>query len=158
MTPQLRDELRQTRPFGSAEEEAYLGIQRSAALLSAEIRRFLKEEGLSEPQYNVLRILTGAGSAGLPSQEIGVRMVTPVPDVTRLVDRLEKSELVERHRESDDRRVVRVVATAAGKRLAKRLAPKLVETHNAQLGHLSPTELKTLSRLLGKTREPTHTG
>ena len=156
MPPQLSDELRQTRPFGSSEEELYLGVQRSAALLAVEIRQVLKEAGLSEPQYNVLRILTGAGAAGLPSQEIGVRMVTPVPDVTRLVDRLEKAELVERRRESDDRRIVRVLVTPAGKRLAKRLAPKLLEAHSAQLGHLSAQDQKTLTRLLGKARELPH--
>jgi len=153
MARELQHEIRRGRPFESAEEEAYLAIQRTAGLLSQRIGRELRAAGLSEPQYNVLRILAGAGTAGLPCQEIGERLVAAVPDVTRLVDRLVESGLAERRRSEEDRRVVLVVATAEGKRLARALAPDLVEVHRAQMGEMPKKDLATLIRLLAEIRE-----
>ncbi len=156
MPPDLQQEIRRGRPFESREEELYLGVLRTAGALSAEVGRFLKVKGLSEPQYNALRILSGAGTAGLPTQEIGARMVTPVPDVTRLVDRLESAGFAERQRTDPDRRVVRVVVTVAGRRVAKALEPALIEIHRRQLGHLSQNDLSALIRLLGQARDGVH--
>ena len=149
----LQEEISRSRPFESVAEESYLAIVRTAGAVSTAVSRFLKEQGLSEPQYNVLRILTGAGSEGLPCQEIGGRMITPVPDVTRLVDRLEKAGWAERRRTDSDRRVVRVVATTAGKRLARSLRPKLIEIHEQQLAEVSAKDLRSLNKLLASLRE-----
>jgi DNA-binding MarR family transcriptional regulator len=149
----LQHEIRRGRPFDSPEEEAYLSLLRTAGALAQRVGRHLREAGLSEPQYNVLRILAGAGVAGLPCQEIGERLVTAVPDVTRLVDRLAEAGLVERKRSDEDRRVVRVATTAEGKRLARTLAPDLLGIHRVQLGALSKRDLATLIRLLAAARE-----
>lgn len=153
MPRELQHEIRRGRPFESVEEEAYLALLRTAGTLSQRVGRHLREAGLSEPQYNVLRILAGAGAAGLPCQEIGERLVTAVPDVTRLVDRLAEAGLAERRRSDADRRVVRVVATAEGKRLARTLAPGLLAIHREQLGALPKRDIEALVRLLAAARE-----
>ncbi len=98
----------------SLEAEALLNIQRTAGLLDAGMAELLKPLDLSSAQYNVLRILRGAGKAGLPCGEIGCRMVTRDPDITRLLDRLEKRALIGRFRETGDRRVITVRITAEG--------------------------------------------
>jgi len=101
-----------------------------------------------------LRILRGAGSGGLPSTEIAGRMVTRVPDITRLVDRLEATGLVERSRTSEDRRVVIVCITAKGLDVLASLDGPITKLHLAQLGHLTRKELEEFNRLLVKAREP----
>src|SRR4051794_6704716 len=110
----LKDEIKKRKPFDQPEEEAFLNLFRTTTLLQVDFERLFKGCGLSEPQYNVLRILRGAGPAGLPSTEIADRMITRVPDITRLVDRLEASKLVERSRTPEDRRVVIVRITPKG--------------------------------------------
>jgi DNA-binding MarR family transcriptional regulator len=107
----LRDEIRQTKPFASPEEEAYLNLQRTAEYLRAKSAAWLRPWDLSLTQYNVLRILRGAGKGGLACSEIGARMVTQDSDITRLLDRLEKKGLIERWRDERDRRVVMARAT-----------------------------------------------
>src|SRR4051794_4256717 len=99
----LKDEIKKRNAFKHPEEEALLNLVRTATALSSEFEQLFKRCGLSEPQYNVLRILRGVGAEGLPSTEIGGRMVTRVPDVTRLVDRLEAAGLCERCRTPEDR-------------------------------------------------------
>ena len=89
VTQTLQDELKQARPFKQVEEEAYLSIMRTAALLEHQVAQALKPHGVTATQYNVLRILRGAGSEGLCRNEVGDRLVTTVPDVTRLLDRME---------------------------------------------------------------------
>lgn len=155
MSPEsrLQRELRMSRPFESPEAETYLGILRTAGLLAQHVARVLRDEGLSEPQYNVLRIVAGAGKEGLPCQEIGVRMVTPVPDVTRLVDRLEKAGWAERQRSEDDRRVVRVVATPEGRKRVRGVGKILLAIHSAQLGPIRRKDLATIDRILADIRE-----
>lgn len=152
--PSLQHELRKKRPFDAPEVEAHLNIVRTAAALGAEPARILREAGLSGPAYNVLRILRGHHPAGLPSQAIGAQMVTLVPDVTRLVDRLEAAGLAQRARTEQDRRVVLVRITKAGLDLLARLDRPIEEAHKKQLGHLSRRELAELSRLLVKARYP----
>lgn len=132
---------------------AYLNVMRTADQLTSEAQAFLKKSGITSQQYNVLRILRGAGAPGLPILEIGNRMVTRVPDVTRLVDRMEAAGLVVRSRSDQDRRVVRVLITEKGLQLAEGLMKPIEDIHRAQLGHLSPEEIAELNRLLEKVRQ-----
>src|SRR5215217_7661869 len=125
----LKDEIKKKKPFESPAEEAYLNLLRTTTVLAADFERLFKDAGLSEPQYNVLRILRGAGDDGLPSTEIAGRMITRVPDITRLADRLESAGLVERSRTPEDRRVVIVKATKKALEVLAVLDRPLVELH-----------------------------
>ena len=149
----LAEELRMTRPFRTPETEAYLNLARTHDQLHAELNTMFKRHGLTEQQYNVLRILRGAGDGGLPSLEIAHRMVTRVPDITRLVDRMQRNELVSRRRCDKDRRVVWVELTPQGRSLAGELEEPLEAFHREQMGHLSAEELATLNGLLEKVRD-----
>jgi DNA-binding MarR family transcriptional regulator len=148
----LHDEIKRKKPFDIPEEEAYLNVRRTESLLALGFERLFKAHGISEPKYNVLRILRGAGGDGLPSLEIGGRMITRVPDVTRLVDRLEAQALVRRARTSRDRRVVLVSLTPKGVKLLAALDEPVLSIHDEQLGHMTHEELHELSRLLTKAR------
>ena len=119
----LKSELKQSKPFRSLEHEAHLSIQRTAAELEHEFETAVKPHGITATQYNVLRILRGAEPAGLCRNEIGSRMLRRVPDVTRLLDRLEESRFVVRERGDDDRRFVTTRITAAGLDAAGTLDP-----------------------------------
>lgn len=153
MSQTLQYELRQTKPFPSLEAEAFLSVARTAALLGNEFADVLKPYGLTSTQYNVLRILRGAGEAGLCRHEVGDRLVTPVPDVTRLLDRLEAAGLVGRARDPEDRRQVRARITPEGLRILAELDDELTAHHREQLGHLSGEQLQTLIDLLAAARE-----
>lgn len=149
----LQAELKKVRPFDSPEQEIYLNLARTADHLATEFAALFKAHGLSESQYNVLRILRGTAAA-MPCQEIASRMVSHMPDLTRLVDRLEAAGLVERNRTKEDRRLVLIRITEAGlARLAALDAPVL-ELHGRQLSHLSADEMAELNRLLVKARRP----
>jgi DNA-binding MarR family transcriptional regulator len=150
----LKDEIKKRKPFEHPEEEALLNLFRTTTLLQADFEKLFKQCRLSEPQYNVLRILRGVGSGGLPSTEIADRMITRVPDITRLVDRLESAGLVERCRTPEDRRVVIVKVTPEGLSVLARLDEPIKQLHLQQLGHLTRQELAELNRLLVKAREP----
>lgn len=153
----LKEELGKRKPFDCPEQEAYLNILRSASVIGGPVSALLKEHGLSDATYNVLRILRGAtlpGAAGRRTcTEVGEQMVTLVPDVTRLVDRLEDQGLVARERCTEDRRVVYIRITRRGLDLLARLDRPLVEVQRAQLGHMPRAELAELSRLLVKARQ-----
>ena len=153
MASTLRDEIRQRKPFDSLEQEAMLGIERTAAVLMHAFADSLKPHGITPTQYNVLRILRGAGQEGLGRNEIRDRLVSQVPDVTRLLDRLEEGGLVERERAESDRRQVTTRITREGLALLKRLDGPVIETHTRQLGHLSDAQLRTLIALLEAARE-----
>ena len=114
MAGKILEELQQTKPFLHIEEEAFLNVQRTADVLMQQLLAVLRSHGLSATQYNVLRILRGAGTAGMSCKDIGARMVTPDPDITRLLDRLEKRNLVTRNRAREDRRFVTIQITQAG--------------------------------------------
>ena len=103
---QLLREIRQTKPFRNSSQEAALSLMRTAHLIQRNYSRFVEPHGLTIQQYNVLRILRGAGGAGLPTLEIGERMIEQTPGITRLLDRLEAKTMVKRERSSDDRRQV----------------------------------------------------
>jgi DNA-binding MarR family transcriptional regulator len=152
MTPRLQDEIRQTKPFASLEEEAYLSLERTTAVLRHHLAEQLKAFGITGTQLNVLRILRGAQPQGLCRNEIGERLVAQVPDVTRLLDRLEEAGLVSRERSAEDRRLVRTRITEEGLALLRRLDAPLLELHAAQLGHLSQEQLRTLIDLLAEVR------
>lgn len=149
---ELREELKQNRPFRSAEQEALLALQRTAAVFDHAFSEAMKPWGITPTQYNVLRILRGAGDKGLCRHEIGDRMVTRVPDVTRLLDRMEAAGLIERQRDPEDRRQVRTRITAAGLDLLARLDEPVQESEREALGHMSPTDIRELTRLLAVAR------
>lgn len=152
MGSDLQHELHKRHPFDLPEQEAYLNLLRSASRLSVEFERLFKTQGLSEPTYNILRILRGAGEAGRMCHELAEHMVAPVPDVTRLIDRLEASGFAARRRCEKDRRVVYVSITDAGREVLSRLDEPVLELHRRQLGHMTTPELRTLSDLLAKAR------
>jgi len=135
------------RPVSSPEEAAYLELVRTTDMLSRPLSQLLKPEELSSNQYNVLRILRGA-RGGLPCGEIGNRMITRDPDITRLLDRLEKRELIARWRDAVDRRVVMAKITPGGMKLLARMDEPVQEAHRRQLGHLGRKRLKALTDLL----------
>ena len=153
MTRKLQDELKQTKPFKRIEEEAYLSILRTAAVLDHRVSQALKPHGVTATQYNVLRILRGAGRAGLCRNEVGERLVTAVPDVTRLLDRMEEMDLIVRQRGTEDRRFVTTTLTKKGLDLVNRLDARVAEVHAEQLGHVDKRSLKTLVELLGAVRD-----
>jgi DNA-binding MarR family transcriptional regulator len=129
------------------EEAVFLDLLRTSDMLSRRPAQLLKAEDLSSNQYNVLRILRGAPD-GLSCGEIGNRMITRDPDITRLLDRLEKRGLVSRCRESRDRRTVLTRITPAGLKLLARLDEPVQEAHQKQLGHLGRQRLRALTELL----------
>lgn len=149
----LRDEIKQGKPFDSLEQEALLSIERTAAVLMHGFADSLKAHDITPTQYNVLRILRGAGAVGLCRHEIRDRLVAQVPDVTRLLDRMEESGLVARERGEEDRRLVTTRITRAGLRLLKRLHGPVAESHVRRLGHLSDAQLRTLIGLLAAARD-----
>ena len=148
----LRDELKMTRPFKSLEEEAILSIARTAALLEHAGAEALKPFDLTITQYNVLRILRGAGDTGLCRNEVGERLVTQVPDVTRLLDRMETSGLINRRRNGEDRRFVATHVTDKGLKLLEKIDRELPAIHARQLGHVSQKRLRELIDLLEEVR------
>ena len=121
MSPALRDELRQTRPFQSLEQEAYLNLLRTSAVLTDAFEQVLKPVGITPQQFNVLRILRGAEPDGLCRNELRDRMLTRMPDVTRLLDRMEEAGLIARARDTVDRRLVTTRITPEGLRLLDRM-------------------------------------
>ena len=153
MGGRLQAEIKQKKPFQSAEQEAFLNLLRTAEALIRRQAEVLKPAALSHPQYNVLRILRGAGPKGLACREVCERMITRDPDLTRLVDRLEVRGLVARGRDGKDRRVVTLRITPAGLRLLKSLDEPVTRLHAQQLGHLGTKQLRTLIQLLEVARE-----
>lgn len=139
-------------PMGSAEEAAVLDIARTADMLLRGPAQLLKNEDLSPTQYNVLRILRGAPE-GLACGEIGNRMITRDPDITRLMDRLEKRGLISRNRDAKDRRVVMARITPQGLEVLARLDEPMQETHRQQLGHMGRNRLYALNVLLAEARK-----
>jgi DNA-binding MarR family transcriptional regulator len=150
MSTTLHEDIQRSGPFESAAEEATLNLARAAAVMARETGELFREHGLSEPQYNVLRILRGAGAEGRTCGEIGDRMITRDPDVTRLLDRLERAGLVERERSAADRRVVITRITSEGLRLTDALDGPITARISRRLGGLSEREQRELSRLLVK--------
>jgi DNA-binding MarR family transcriptional regulator len=151
MSRGLRAEIGKLKPFASREQEAFLNLSRTTDALLDDVVEVLKPAGLSATAYNVLRILRGAGKP-LACGEIARQMITRDPDITRLLDRLEKRGLVARGREEKDRRIVRTRITAAGQKLLAKLDEPMIAAHRKQLGHLSRAKLEQLIALLEEAR------
>lgn len=153
MCPRLKVEIRSSGTFASTEEEVSLNILRTAALLEHAVAERLKPHGLTATQYNVLRILRGAREERLCRNEVGERMLKPVPDVTRLLDRLEHLGLVARKRDAEDRRFVTARITQSGLAKLASLDEPVTRMHEELLGHMKEQDLSRLVKLLEESRE-----
>jgi DNA-binding MarR family transcriptional regulator len=153
MSPSLQEELRQSKPFSSLQQEAYLSVVRTTSALTDQIEDLLKPYGISGTQFNVLRILRGAGDGGLCRNELRDRMLTRMPDMTRLLDRMEDAGLVTRSRERDDRRMVLTRITERGRELLGQVDRPVSDLHRKQLARLTDAQLRSLIDLLAKVRE-----
>jgi DNA-binding MarR family transcriptional regulator len=152
-TSRLRAEIRQERPFRSPEQEAFLNVQRTADVLMSRMAKVLADQNLSPTQYNVLRILRGAGPDGLPCGAVAERMITRDPDITRLLDRLEKAGMITRTRDAGDRRVVVARLTDKAAKVLDTLDDPVDRELKRQLGHLGAQRLAQLVHLLELVRE-----
>ena len=144
----LASEIGKKKPFDQPEAEAFLNIMRSASVLAGPFETLFKEYGLTSAMYNALRILRGSGERGRMCHEIRDELVSRVPDVTRLVDRLEKSGYAERVRSTQDRRVIHVHITRKGSDILSKLDEPVLSLHREQMSHMSRKDLAELSRLL----------
>jgi DNA-binding MarR family transcriptional regulator len=136
------------------EAEVFVSLLRAADVLARGAETLLKSYGLSPTQYNILRILRGAGDTGLGCSEVGSRLISRDPDITRLFDRMESRGLISRAREAHDRRVVKTRITEEGLRLLAELDTPVRQTHRKQLGHIPERQLRQLAALLERVREP----
>jgi DNA-binding MarR family transcriptional regulator len=149
----LQEEIKKRTPFDLPEQEAVLNLFRTTDQLQIRFARLFRRFGLTPQQYNILRILRGEGNP-LPVLDVAERMITVVPGITGLVDRMQTAGLVVRRRCSQDRRVVYVAITIKGSDLLAQIDEPLLAMHQELLGHLSGEELTLLSRLLEKVRAP----
>jgi DNA-binding MarR family transcriptional regulator len=149
----LAGEIGKKGAFANLQQEAFLNLMRTQALLSSEFKQKLfKPEGLSHEKYNVLRILAGE-KRPMQIYEIAERMIAPKTDISRLIERLVTTELISRQRCDQDGRVVWIKLTSKGKTVLKKLAKPVDQLHAAQFDALSRKELETFNRLLVKARE-----
>jgi DNA-binding MarR family transcriptional regulator len=135
------------------EDQTFVALQKTADALGQEAEQLLKANGLTGAQYNVLRILRGAEPSGLACSDIGDRMISHDPDMTRLLDRMEKRGMITRQRQTDDRRVVKTRITSEGLGILKRLDQPVRELHKRQFRHLPAARLKILAELLEEVRK-----
>jgi DNA-binding MarR family transcriptional regulator len=153
MTSRLQAELKQTKPFPRRSSEALLSVMRTAALLEHQVNEVLRPYGITELQYNVLRILRGAGPDGWCGREIAERLVSKVPDVSRLLDRMESMQLLRRERDPSDRRHVTARITPKGLRLLDESTPALDAFERERFGHLDAQLLQHIIDGLAEVRE-----
>ena len=153
MTGILQRELKQKRAFASPQQEATVALMRTADLARRLMSAVLESRDITVQQYNVLRILRGAGPDGLPTLEIAERMIEQTPGITRLIDRLEEKVLVSRRRPLEDRRCVYCSISPSGLALLASLDQPVVETGNAAMASLSSKEVAQLVALLDRTRQ-----
>jgi DNA-binding MarR family transcriptional regulator len=135
-------------PASTPEERLFLALLRTADALGQDAEQLTKSIGLTGTQYNVLRILRGAGPNGLPCRGIGERMISRDPDMTRLLDRMEKGGLITRARQKDDRRVVNTQITEEGLGLLRKLDQPMRELHRNQFQHMAAAQMKALGELI----------
>ena len=154
MAERLRAELKQKKPFASKAEEALLNLERTADCFRRELQHVLKEFGITATQYNALRILRGAFPEGLPCSELGSRLVSSDPDITRLLDRLAREGLAVRQRGSSDKRVVLTTISPEGLALLERVVPVVDEAVRTMLAHISEAQADQLIDLLEAARLP----
>ena len=151
----VQEEIQQRRPFSSPAEEAVVALVRTADLMRRALTHVVEPRGITLQQYNVLRILRGAGTEGLPTLEIAGRMIEQAPGVTRLLDRLQAKALVRRQRSAEDRRQIRCWITPAGLDLLQRLEAAMQQGGRTFMAPLSPADLVTFIRLLDTLRAGT---
>jgi MarR family transcriptional regulator, organic hydroperoxide resistance regulator len=149
----LQDEIRQSKPFDSPAQEAILALYRTSDMLRRRFSQLVEPHGISLQQYNVLRILRGAGKTGTPTLEIANRMIERTPGVTRLLDKLETKHLVRRERCPEDRRQVLCWITDRGLRLLAELDQPLAAAGVSSMEPLPAAEVRALISTLGKLRE-----
>jgi MarR family transcriptional regulator, organic hydroperoxide resistance regulator len=146
-------ELQQTKPFRHIEEEVFLNVQRTADAMMQELLDVLRPFALSVTQYNVLRILRGAGAAGVTCKDIAGRMITRDPDITRLLDRLERRNLLTRNRAKEDRRFVSIRISDEGLTLLSELDAPIEQKQVAIMRHVPQSQLSALIELLEEIRD-----
>ncbi len=152
MTDELHTELKESMPFSSIEHAAQLSIIRTGSMLMGAFERMLKPHGITATQFNVLRILRGAGPEGLCRYEIAERMVNRMPDVTRLLDRMEEAGTIARERSSEDRRMVRTGITEQGHRLLEAVDGEAAAEQKRPFAELNPEQMQMLVHLLSRVR------
>jgi len=151
-TLSLREEIRQKKPFDSPAQEAILALSRTVDVLQRRFGALVEPRGISLQQYNVLRILRGAGEDGTPTLEIADRMIQRTPGITRLLDKLEAKQLVRRKRCPEDRRQVLCWITNEGMRLLADLDTPLLDSGTQAMHSISASEMKALVSLLNRIR------
>ena len=152
MSDSLRRELRQSSAFGSLQEATFLSVQRTAGVWMQNLSHNLRSYDLTPTQYNVLRILRGAHPGSLTCSEIGDRMVTAVPDVTRLIDRLVARRFAWKARDAADRRVVKVEISGQGLEMLASLDARVLDWLEEMLSPLEESEMEALLELSEKAR------
>ncbi len=130
------------------EDQLFVALLKASDSLASQADQLIKANGLTSAQYNVLRILRGAGPEGLPCNTIAERMISRDPDMTRLLDRMEKRDVIARERQKEDRRVVKARITDEGLKLLKKMDAPIRELHKSQFAHMTSARLKTLMDLL----------
>jgi DNA-binding MarR family transcriptional regulator len=153
MSGRLAKEIQQTRPFALLEEEAFLNVGRTFEALQQPVAELLKQYQLTPTQYNLLRILRGAGQEGVTCSQACERMITPDPDMTRLLDRMEARHLVERERSLEDRRIVVSRIRKEGLALVNEIDQPLHALLKRLLGHIGQKRLRELIETLELLRE-----
>jgi DNA-binding MarR family transcriptional regulator len=153
MPSTLENEIKQTRPFANLREETAVNLRRSSSAWEVTFDRLLEPYDITGTQYNVLRILRGAGPDGLCRQEIRDRLVHRMPDATRLLDRMEDAGLITRRRSDVDRRMVNTALTEKGRTLVDSLDGPVSTIHAEKSAHMSDAQLHTLNELLTLFRE-----
>lgn len=153
MASQLQEEIKQTKPFARPSDEALLSILRTATVLEHGSNELLRPYGITMTQYNVLRILRGAGARGLCGREIAERLISRVPDVSRLLDRMADMGLLAKERDAADRRHVTARITPRGRRVLKQATPALAVFGRGRVERLSARTIETLIEALSAIRE-----
>jgi DNA-binding MarR family transcriptional regulator len=149
----LKQEIAQERPFSSTEEEAFLNLLRTADCLDRAMQKVCRAWGVTGTQYNVLRILRGAGPHGLTCSAIGDRMITAEPDITRLLSRLKAQKLIRQRRDREDRRVVWTQISESGVALLRRMDAAIQRGPKDFLGHMSERDVSEMIRLMELARK-----
>ena len=153
MTRTLQEEIHQTKPFSTKIGEALLSIMRTATVLEHQQNEALRPHGITNTQYNVLRILQGAGKDGLCGKAIADRLISKVPDVSRLLDRMDDMELVSRERDTSDRRHVTARISQKGRRLLTQATPDLETIARKHFKRLDPRAVTSLIDTLAEIRD-----
>ncbi|HUX08673.1 MAG TPA: MarR family transcriptional regulator [Acidobacteriota bacterium] len=149
----LKEELKITANFASLEQEAFLSVLVTSDRINRRNTEFMARFGISPKQFNILRILRGAGKPGIPVMEIGRRMIEKSPDISRIINRLIDVGLVCRRRQRSDRRVVKVSISAKGLRLLEQMDQPVLSHVEEMLSGLTKDELQSVVFLLDRVRE-----